>query len=169
MTTAYIGLGSNLDAPIEQLKLSITAIAAIEQSKLIAISSLYGSRPMGPQDQPDYINAVLAITTELSPLALLDQLQTIELNAGRVRKDERWGARVLDLDIILFGQQQIQNERLTVPHYGMNVREFVLLPLAEIAPDFILPSGENVSILAANIDPNGLAIKEKINLSDFTG
>ena len=169
LTTVYIGLGSNLAAPLQQLKMSISAIAALDEVNLSAISSLYGSRPMGPQDQPDYINAVLAIETSLSPLPLLDKLQAIELDAGRVRKDERWGARVLDLDIILFGQQQLNTERLIVPHYGMKEREFVLLPLAEIAHNLILPCGACLATLAANIDPNGLEIKEKIKLTDFTG
>ncbi|MGX9080354.1 2-amino-4-hydroxy-6-hydroxymethyldihydropteridine diphosphokinase, partial [Klebsiella pneumoniae] len=96
-------------------------------------SQLYGSRPMGPADQPDYVNAVVRLTTRLAPLALLDQLQSIELEQGRVRKEERWGPRSLDLDLLLYGAECIQSERLTVPHYGMKEREFVLLPLAEIA------------------------------------
>ncbi len=167
MTLVYIGLGSNLDSPSQQLIQAIHAIAKLPQVNISAVSSLYGSRPMGPQDQPDYINAVVALTTELSALELLDALQKIELDAGRVRKDERWGARVLDLDILLFGQEIINSERLIVPHYGLKEREFVLLPLAEIAPDLSLPSGENITILATNIARNGLAIKQSINLSDI--
>ena len=167
MTLVYIGLGSNLDSPSQQLIQAIHAIAKLPQVNISALSSFYGSRPMGPQDQPDYINAVLALTTELSALELLDALQKIELDAGRVRKDERWGARVLDLDILLFGQEIINSERLIVPHYGLKEREFVLLPLAEIAPELSLPSGENITILATNIARNGLAIKQSINLSDI--
>jgi 2-amino-4-hydroxy-6-hydroxymethyldihydropteridine diphosphokinase len=167
MTLVYIGLGSNLDSPSQQLIQAIHAIAKLPQVSISAVSSLYGSRPMGPQDQPDYINAVLALTTELSALKLLDALQKIELDAGRERKDERWGARVLDLDILLFGQEIINSERLIVPHYGLKEREFVLLPLAEIAPDLSLPSGENITILATNIARNGLAIKQSISLSDI--
>jgi len=111
---------------------------------------------MGPQDQDDYINAVLALETTLAPLDLLDALQAIENAAGRVRKDNRWGARILDLDILLYGDLVINNDRLTVPHYGMKVREFVLLPLAEIAPNLCLPCNESVASLANKVNTNGL-------------
>ena len=167
MTIAYIGLGSNLDAPVTQLIQAIQAVAKIPCSSIKACSSLYGSKPMGPQDQPDYINSVLAISTELSSIALLNALQAIELNFGRVRKDERWGARVLDLDILLFGQEIINSDRLTVPHYGMKDREFVLLPLHEITQDLTLPCGESVSVLAEKIPLNGLEIKQKVVLSEI--
>jgi len=160
--TAYIGLGSNLSDPEQQIRLAVVAIGQIADSGILQISSLYFSKPMGPQDQPDYMNAVLALTTTLTPIALLDALQAIENKAGRVRKENRWGARVLDLDILLFGQKVIDSERLTVPHYGMKEREFVLLPLAEIAPDLILPGGESVLELSKNIDPNGLKIHSKL-------
>ena len=169
MATVFIGLGSNLNLPIQQIELAVKAIANIQRSQITSISSLYGSRPMGPQDQPDYINAVLALTTELTPVELLDELQTIELDAGRVRKDERWGARVLDLDILLFDQQVINSARLIVPHYGIKEREFVLLPLAEITHNLVLPCGEKINELAANIAHNGLEIKQTLNLSELTG
>ncbi|WP_103270655.1 2-amino-4-hydroxy-6-hydroxymethyldihydropteridine diphosphokinase, partial [Vibrio vulnificus] len=121
-------------------------------------SQLYSSSPMGPQDQPDYINAVAAIETELTPLELLDCTQAIELEQGRVRKEERWGPRTLDLDIILYGDEVIDSERLTVPHYGMKEREFVLYPLAEIAPNLTLPDGTELSQLLTIVDKNGLGI-----------
>ena len=111
---------------------------------------------MGPQDQDDYINAVVAIETQLPALALLDALQLIENEAGRVRKDNRWGARILDCDILLYGNETIENERLTVPHYGMKLREFVLLPLQEIAPDLYLPDGSKLQLLANKISDNGI-------------
>jgi 2-amino-4-hydroxy-6-hydroxymethyldihydropteridine diphosphokinase len=111
---------------------------------------------MGPQDQDDYINAVISIETKLSAIELLDALQSIENAAGRERKDNRWGARVLDCDILLYGNQVIDSERLTVPHYGMTQREFVLLPLVEIAPELSLPDGTPVCILAKNINDNGI-------------
>ena len=130
---AYIGLGSNLSNPREQITQAIAAIKKIPGSEVTKVSSLYLSKPMGPQDQDDYINAVLALSTNLSALELLDALQAIENNAGRVRKNNRWGARVLDCDILLFGNQTILNSRLTIPHYGLKHREFVLLPLAEIS------------------------------------
>jgi len=162
MTIVYIGLGSNLSDPLQQIKLAVEALSNIKSSQLSKVSSLYFSRPMGPQDQPDYMNAVAAITTLLSPLALLDALQAIENNAGRVRKDNRWGARILDLDIILFNNQIINNERLTVPHYGLELREFVLLPLAEISPELVLPNGKSVLALSQNIDTNGLKIHSQL-------
>ena len=155
-TTAYIGLGSNLSEPIQQVKQAMEAIKTIPQSQLKACSSLYLSKPMGPQDQDDFINAVVAIDTRLTPLELLDALQAIENKAGRVRKENRWGARILDLDIILFGHKIISCERLTVPHYGMTEREFVLLPLAEIASDLTLPNGESVKLLSQNIANNAM-------------
>lgn len=169
MALVYIGLGSNLNTPILQIKTALIALNNMAEIKITAISSLYGSRPMGPQDQPDYINAVLALETTLSPIALLDVLQQIELDSGRIRKDERWGARTLDLDILLFDQQIIDSERLTVPHYGIKEREFVLIPLAEIAPELHLPSGENIATLANNIAQNDLAVIETINVSDYLG
>lgn len=153
---AYIGLGSNLSEPIKQVNNAIKAIEKIEQSQVITVSSLYLSKPMGPQDQDDYINAVLALQTSLSATELLDSLQAIENDAGRIRKKNRWGARILDLDIILFGDQIINSERLTIPHYGMTEREFVLLPLAEIAPLLQLPNGQSVTFLSQNIANNAM-------------
>jgi len=154
--TAYIGLGSNLSDPRLQVKNAAKEIAKISASHVISLSSLYLSKPMGPQDQDDYINAVISIETSLSALDLLDALQTIENNAGRVRKDNRWGARILDCDVLLYGNESIEHERLTVPHYGMKVREFVLLPLVEIAPNLHLPDGTSVNALANNISTNGI-------------
>lgn len=158
MNLAYIGLGSNLSNPAEQIKSAAVALNNIEKSAIVQSSSLYFSRPMGPQDQPDYMNAVIALTTELTPLALLDALQTIENKAGRIRKDNRWGARILDLDILLFGNQIINNKRLTIPHYGMKSREFVLTPLLQISPHLILPCGESLNKLAQQLDQNGLEV-----------
>jgi len=156
MITSYIGIGSNLSDPIKQVDLAIEALTNINHCKVGAISSFYGSKPMGPQNQPDYINAVVELHTSLTPLALLDALQSIENKAGRVRKENRWGARILDLDILLFDNRYIENERLTVPHYGIKLREFVLLPLAEIAPNLHFPDGDKVQLLAESIVTNGL-------------
>ncbi len=156
MNTAYIGLGSNLSEPIKQVKIAIKKINEIAQSEVTKVSSLYLSKPMGPQDQNDYINAVLALKTSLSAIELLNALQAIENKAGRIRKENRWGARILDLDIILFGNKVINTDRLTVPHYGMYDREFVLLPLAEIVPELTLPQGESVKLLSQNIANNDI-------------
>jgi len=166
-TTAYIGLGSNLAEPIKQVQAAIVEISKIIQSQVINVSSLYLSKPMGPQDQGDYINAMLALETTLTPIELLDALQRIENNAGRVRKKNRWGARILDLDIILFGDEIISTERLVVPHYGLTKREFVLLPLAEIAADLILPSSivadrQSIKVLSQDIANNSMV---KLTLS----
>jgi 2-amino-4-hydroxy-6-hydroxymethyldihydropteridine diphosphokinase len=135
---AYIGLGSNLQNPASQLQQALQALAAIPACRLLSHSSLYGSAPMGPQDQPDYVNAVAALKTSLTAEQLLDQLQGIENHQGRVRK-ERWGARTLDLDLLLFGDQIINTERLVVPHVGIAERSFVLYPLQEIAPGLVIP------------------------------
>ncbi len=144
----YIGLGSNLDSPINQIQQAIYTLSNSTQIKLFKKSSLYKSPPMGSQDQNDYINAVVAIKTCLSPIVLLDKLQSIELTQGRIRKEERWSARTLDLDLLLYGNQIIESDRLTVPHYGLTERVFVLYPLSEIAPHLTLPKGANlVSII----------------------
>lgn len=158
MIRAYIAIGSNLGNPAEKAQQAIEALKQLPDSRFVCVSSLYTSKPMGPSDQPDYVNAVAAIDTGLPPLDLLDHTQRIELEFGRERKDERWGPRTLDLDILLYGDLQLESERLTVPHYGMKVREFVLYPLAEIAPDLQLPDGSAVAELVAVTDKNGLTI-----------
>ncbi|WP_286270232.1 2-amino-4-hydroxy-6-hydroxymethyldihydropteridine diphosphokinase [Thalassotalea hakodatensis] len=163
MAICYIGLGSNLSNPQRQIQLAVQCIRAHTGITQIALSALYCSQPMGPQDQPDYMNAVMAINTKLTPIELLDALQAIEQQAGRVRKGERWGARVLDLDILLYDQEIINTPRLTVPHYGMKQREFVLIPLAEIAPKLTLPCNSNVSTLAESIDKNALTIHSQLS------
>ena len=136
---AYIGLGSNLAAPVEQIKTARKAIAQLERVDEVAFSSLYGSPPMGPQDQPDYVNAVMYIRTELPAMDLLRKLQAIENEQGRIR-GERWGARTLDLDLLLYGEQKINITDLVVPHIGIAERAFVLYPLQEIVEqDFVIP------------------------------
>ncbi len=152
----YIGLGANLDQPVAQLQHAVQALKQLPHSTLHAVSDFYGSKPMGPQDQPDYVNAVAAIDTTLSAEQLLDALQQIEQQQGRKRKAERWGPRTLDLDILLYGNQVIATERLTVPHYGLHLREFVLYPLYDIAPQLSLPDGTVLSSLLAQVPLNGL-------------
>ena len=163
MATAYIGLGSNLENPEQQIRSAVEALKSIEETVMFDISALYYSRPMGPQDQPDYMNAVACLETSLSPIALLDALQKIENLAGRVRKDNRWGPRVLDLDILLFDNKVINSERLVVPHYGLKNREFVLIPLNEIAPKLCLPDGDIIENLSKNIPANGLKFHSKLS------
>lgn len=151
MTHVYIALGSNLANPLHQVQSALNALAELPQTTLIATSSLYRTPPLGPQDQPDYLNAVVALDTDLSAENLLDHTQKIELEHGRVRKDERWGPRTLDLDILLFGDEIINTERLTVPHYDMKNRQFMLYPLAEIAPELHFPSGESLQSVIAQL------------------
>ena len=134
---AYIGLGSNLESPVEQVREALHELALLPLSRVIAASSLYASRPVGPQDQPDFINAVAALETHLSPLALLDQLQALEQQHRR-RRQRHWGPRTLDLDLLLYANNAIDKPRLRVPHPHMTSRAFVLLPLAEIAPSLNL-------------------------------
>lgn len=118
-----------------------TGAGEIPQSKIVAVSSFYRTPPLGPQDQPDYLNAAVVLETALNAETLLDNTQRIELQQGRVRKEERWGPRTLDLDIMLFGHETISTERLTVPHYDMKNRGFMLWPLFEVAPDLLFPDG----------------------------
>lgn len=140
MIRSYIALGSNLEDPVQQVRQAIQELRQLPSSQFVTASSLYRSAPMGPSDQPDYINAVVAVDTELSPHALLDALQMIEQTHGRQRGPERWGPRTLDLDVLLYGEQYIDDERLTVPHRGIAERAFVLYPLQEIvADDFTIP------------------------------
>jgi 2-amino-4-hydroxy-6-hydroxymethyldihydropteridine diphosphokinase len=153
---AYIGLGSNLAEPIQQIKTARLAIANIDHVEERAFSSLYRSAPMGPQNQPDYINAVMAITTELPALDLLRQLQAIEKQQGRVRKGERWSARTLDLDLLIYGEQQIQTPDLTVPHAGLAERAFVLYPLQEVSADLEVPGLGKLDRLLAKCPLQGL-------------
>ncbi len=163
MVTAYIGLGSNLEDPEQQIRNAVGALKTIEGTVMFSISALYYSRPMGPQDQPDYMNAVARLDTSLSAIALLNALQKIENQAGRVRKDNRWGPRVLDLDILLYDNNVINSERLVVPHYGLKEREFVLIPLNEIAPELCLPDGDSIENLSKNIPSNGLKFHSKLS------
>jgi len=136
----YIGLGSNLDDPKQHVITAIDDIKKINFCDFIINSSLYKSAPMGPQDQPEYINAVTKIKCNISAINLLDELQDIEHKHRRVR-GEKWGPRTLDLDLLLYGQDNIATNRLNVPHPGLYEREFVLYPLFEIEPEFILPTG----------------------------
>ena len=161
----YLGLGSNLENPAKQIQQAVHALSEINEFIALAVSSLYFSRPMGPQDQPDYMNAVLLVETHLDPDQVLSHTQKIELDAGRVRKGDRWGARILDVDILLYDHETIDTPDLIIPHYGMKEREFVLLPLAELAPTLLLPCGANVQELATNIPKNGLKIHSQLSLN----
>ncbi len=153
---AWLGLGSNLEQPLEQVRRGLAALAALPESRLVVHSSLYRSAPLGPADQPDYVNAVAGIETGLEPEVLLDALQAIEQEQGRVRGPVRWGPRTLDLDLLLYGSAVINTTRLSVPHPGLSERPFVLVPLAEVAPELRLPDGRSVAELAAACSREGL-------------
>ena len=150
MPQVYIALGSNQGDSLAQVRAACQAMAALPGSRLLACSSLYRSAPMGPQDQPSYVNAVACLQTTLAAEPLLDHLQAIEQEHGRVRKAERWGPRTLDLDILLYGDEVIRTARLQVPHYHMHARAFVLYPLAEIAPALQMPDGTHLDTLLQN-------------------
>ena len=138
-TVTYIGLGSNLGDSRQILLEAVQKLATLGRVKT---SKLYQSPPMGPQDQPNYLNAVAQLETELAPLVLLDELQRFEQESGRVRL-RRWGERTLDLDLLVYGQEHIQNERLTVPHAGLFERDFVVIPLLDL--------DENIQIKAQRL------------------
>ncbi|MEG0098500.1 MAG: 2-amino-4-hydroxy-6-hydroxymethyldihydropteridine diphosphokinase [Citrobacter sp.] len=153
MTVAYIAIGSNLASPLDQVNAAIQALGEIPGSRIVALSSFYRTPPLGPQDQPDYLNAAVALETTLEAEILLNHTQRIELQQGRVRKAERWGPRTLDLDIMLFGNDVINTDRLTVPHYDMKNRGFMLWPLFEIAPDLVFPDNQPLRTLLSNLSP----------------
>lgn len=155
MALAYIGLGSNLADPLAQVQQAFSELATIPNTQMRARSALYRSRAIGPGDQPDYINAVALLETQLEPLVLLDALQAIEQAHQRVRI-EHWGPRTLDLDVLLMDNQVIASERLTVPHPYLTQRNFVLYPLADISPNLLLPCGTALTQLLAQCPPNGL-------------
>ena len=144
MIRCFIALGSNLDHPEQQVQRACQALASLPDSRLEAISPWYLSTPIGPGRQPDYINGVAELSTNLPATELLKQLQAIENQQQRVRK-ERWGPRTLDLDILLYGNQCINLPELTVPHPRMMERNFVLYPLADIAPDLQFPDGTSLA------------------------
>ncbi len=152
MTLAFIAIGSNLASPLEQVNAAVQALGEIPESRIVAVSSFYRTPPLGPQDQPDYLNAAVVLETALPPETLLDNTQRIELQQGRVRKAERWVPRTLDLDIMLFGHEVIRTERLTIPHYDMKNRGFMLWPLFEVAPDLTFPDGMSLKAILESLN-----------------
>ncbi|MGS0676283.1 2-amino-4-hydroxy-6-hydroxymethyldihydropteridine diphosphokinase [Shewanella sp. 0m-4] len=146
MAQVYIALGANLADPISQLNSACEALLSLASPGSLVISPYYRSAPMGDVEQPDYVNAVAGFHTRLPPIELLDALQHIENQQGRLRA-LRWGPRTLDLDLLLYDDQHIDIPRLVVPHYGMRERSFVLVPLSDIAPELILPDNTPLSSL----------------------
>ena len=152
---AYIGMGSNLEDPLAQLKSASRALSEHPDIESIEFSHVYNTTPVGPKDQPNYVNAAARLTTSLSAIELLDLLQAVENQHGRVRTI-RWGARTLDLDILLFNQEEIESDRLIVPHCQMKVRNFVLIPLSDLTPDLTLPDGSQLPVLLKACPENSI-------------
>jgi 2-amino-4-hydroxy-6-hydroxymethyldihydropteridine diphosphokinase len=155
-TPAYVGMGSNLDDPPRQLRAALEALAGLPGCLFVAASAFYRSPPMGPAGQPHYVNAVAGMLTTLSPEAMLERLQAIEAAQGRRRDGPRWGPRTLDLDLLAHGQYTRQTQALALPHPGVGVRPFVLVPLAELAPGLSLPGLGRIASLAARVEKDGI-------------
>lgn len=166
--TAYIALGSNLDNPQQQVLRAIIELEALPDTHVTAVSPWYSSPPMGPADQPDYINGVAKLETTLPPLPLLKALQGIESTHHRV-KLEHWGPRTLDLDILLYGNQVIDLPELRIPHAEMATRNFVLFPLADIAPQLVLPDGISLAELLESCPPEGIVRHSQGGIRGTTG
>lgn len=154
---AWLGLGSNLNDPPARLESALASIDGLARTRRALTSPFYRTAPVGPAGQPDYCNAVTAVDTGLTPVELLDALQAIEDAHGRCRT-RRWGARTLDLDILLYGDRRIDRPRLQVPHPRLHERAFVLTPLAAVAPELVIPGRGTVSALAANVDTREVAV-----------
>jgi 2-amino-4-hydroxy-6-hydroxymethyldihydropteridine diphosphokinase len=152
LVPAYVALGSNLDDPRTQVGRAFDALAGLPQTRLVLRSSLYSSRPLGPVEQPDFVNAVAGLLTGLEPGALLAALKDLETRLGRARPVVRWGPRRIDLDLLVHGTARSATDELTLPHPGIAERAFVLAPLAEIAPDLDVPGLGRVRALLAAVD-----------------
>ena len=155
---AYIGMGSNLADPRAQVLTARERLGALPLTRVLLSSPLYRSRPLGPVVQPDFINAVAGVLTQLEPAALLAELRALETALGRPPQHERWGPRVIDLDLLSYGREQRSETGLTLPHAGIMGRNFVLYPLADIAPDLDLPGLGRVADLKKRVTSEGLTL-----------
>jgi 2-amino-4-hydroxy-6-hydroxymethyldihydropteridine diphosphokinase len=153
---AYIGIGSNLSDPRAQVLRALDAIASLPDIQLVLRSQLYGSRPLGPPDQPDFVNAVAGVLTRTEPLELFHELQAIERSFGRPAHRKKWGPRVLDLDLLVYGSIRSDDPKLRLPHPGIVERNFVLYPLAEIAPQLTVPGIGRVIDLKGRVSSEGI-------------
>lgn len=155
-TPAYIAVGSNLDDPAAQTQRGLDALAGLPRCKQIARSRLYRSAPLGRQDQPEFVNAAAGILTQLSPRELLVALKQLEMTLGRQPPIERWGPRRIDFDLIVYGATVVNEADLVIPHPGAPVRNFVLYPLLDIAPELMVPGLGRVRVLAERVGSSGL-------------
>lgn len=153
---AYVALGSNLSDPPRQVERALKGLAELPETRLVLRSRLWRSVPMGPQDQPDFVNAVAGLLTQLEPLALLGELQAVERRMGRTEPSVRWGPRLIDLDLLMHGEHCSSDPGLQLPHPGLHRRNFVLYPLAEIAPTLWVPGHGRVQALLARVQGDGL-------------
>jgi len=153
---AYVALGSNLDDPRRQVERALEALGSLPATRCVLRSSLYLTRPVGTVEQPDFVNAVAGLLTGLDPLELLGSLQATETRLGRVRPALRWGPRRIDLDLLVHGRSRSDTAELQLPHPGLGERAFVLVPLAEIAPDLEVPGAGRVRGLLAGLDTTGV-------------
>jgi len=153
---AFVAIGSNLSDPLGQVGAAFDQLAAVPDTRLVLRSQLWKSRPMGPQDQPDFVNAVAGLVTTLAPRALLGELQSIEKRMGRAEPALRWGPRVIDLDLLLVGDLQSDDPDLRLPHPGLHQRNFVLYPLAEIAAELWVPGHGRVRSLRQRVSREGI-------------
>jgi 2-amino-4-hydroxy-6-hydroxymethyldihydropteridine diphosphokinase len=159
---AYVGIGSNLDSPQDQVERAVTALGEIDDTLLVLTSPLYRSAPLDGTEQPDYINAVSALLTRIDAATLFRALQDIEQAQGRTRDGDKWGPRTLDLDLLVYSSDSIDKKNLKVPHPGIAERNFVLLPLVDIAPYLRIPGLGSVSGLAAGVDTRNPRIEKLI-------
>jgi 2-amino-4-hydroxy-6-hydroxymethyldihydropteridine diphosphokinase len=155
---AYIGVGSNLQDPRARVLEGLSRLAQLPQTRLVLTSRLYGSRPFGKADQPDFVNAAAGLLTQLDSMALYQNLHAIEVAMGRAERHERWGPRIIDLDLLGYARERRSDPTLTLPHPGIVERNFVLYPLAEIAPDLDVPGLGRVAALAAAVTAEGLTL-----------
>lgn len=151
-----MGLGSNLGEPDKQVREACERLKALPATRLVLLSPLYRSPPLGPIAQPDFVNAVAGVLTQLEPRALLDGLRSIEAALGRPAVHEHWGPRVIDLDLLAYARERRTDPELTLPHAGVVERNFVLYPLADIAPDLDLPGLGRAAELAGRLTAEGL-------------
>jgi 2-amino-4-hydroxy-6-hydroxymethyldihydropteridine diphosphokinase len=153
---AYVGLGSNLDEPAMQIRRALAAMAGLPRTQVRLHSSLYGSKPMGVVPQPDYVNAVAGLLTQLEATELFGELRSLERDLGHIRTAQRWGPRRIDLDLLLYGQLRLEGPELQLPHPGLALRNFVLYPLRELAPELQVPGCGRIAELAARVSPEGI-------------
>jgi 2-amino-4-hydroxy-6-hydroxymethyldihydropteridine diphosphokinase len=153
---AYIGIGSNMGDPAGEVRAAIQSLGRVDRTRLVSASRLYRTRPFGPVAQGDFVNAVAGVLTQLTSLEMLAALRALESARGR-KREERWGPRILDLDLLVFGGQRIDTPELVVPHPGISERGFVLAPLADVAPDLDVPGAGRVATLLRALPATGIA------------